>query len=104
MDPVDISPSLTENGVKYYLNQTLLKCSYFKHKYYNVVFNVVLGVMLLLLFIVILVIKYKGKLTPEEIEEKSKEKRLYILSKIKKYQENKLRAQQHLITGLPQWN
>jgi hypothetical protein len=97
-------PSLTETGVKYYLNQTLSKCNNFKHKYYNIIFNVGTGCFLLLLLSIILLVKYKGKLTPEEIEEKSKEKKLYILSKIKKYQENKLRAQQQLITGLPHWN
>jgi len=51
----------------------------------------------------LLFIKYKGKLTPEEIEEQSKQKKMYILSKIKKYQENKLKMQQQLITGLPHW-
>jgi hypothetical protein len=47
--------------------------------------------------------KYKGKLTPEEIEVKEMEKKTYILSKIRNYQDAKVKAQQELITGLPHW-
>ena len=60
-----------------------------------IVFFIILGILLLY--------KYKGKLTPEEIEQKETVKKQYILSKIKNYQETKLRAQQQLITGLPHW-
>ena len=98
------SPSLTETGFKFYVKQTLVQCNYFKMKYYNTVFNIGTGLLLFILLGILLLVKYKGKLTPAEIEEKSKEKRVYILSKIKKYQENKLRMQQQLITGLPQWD
>ena len=47
--------------------------------------------------------KYKGKLTPQEIEEKELEKKRYILSKIRNFQDAKIRSQQELITGLPHW-
>ena len=47
--------------------------------------------------------QYKGKLTQQEITEKELEKKKYILSKIKNYQDAKVRAQQELITGLPHW-
>ena len=39
----------------------------------------------------------------QEIEENENNKKIYILSKIKNYQESKLRSQQQLITGLPHW-
>jgi hypothetical protein len=51
-----------------------------------------------------LLYKYKGKLTPAEKMAKDDQKKQYILSKIKTYQDSKLRAQQELITGLPYWN
>ena len=51
----------------------------------------------------ILLVKYKGKLTPAEKDLKNRDKQHYILSKIKNYQESKQRAQQELITGLPHW-
>ena len=47
--------------------------------------------------------KYKGKLTPSEIQQKNKEKQEYILSKIKIFQNAKRIAHQELITGLPAW-
>ena len=52
---------------------------------------------------VTLLVKYKGKLTPAEKEEKENEKKQYILSKIRNYQQDKVRKQQELITGLPHW-
>lgn len=60
-----------------------------------VLFLTILGILLLY--------KYKGKLTPEEIEQKETIKKQYILSKIKNFQDAKIRAQQELITGLPHW-
>jgi hypothetical protein len=51
----------------------------------------------------VLLFKYKGKLTPKEIQIKDNEKQQYILSKIKNYQDTRLRESQNLITGLPKW-
>jgi len=51
----------------------------------------------------LLVYKYKGKLTQQEIQEKEMQKKQYILSKIRNFQDDKIRAQQELITGLPHW-
>ena len=42
-------------------------------------------------------------MTREEIREKEEEKKRYILSKIRNFQDAKLKAQQELITGLPHW-
>ena len=57
----------------------------------------------LLILGAILLYKYKGRLTPVEIERKNKEKQQYILSKIKNFQQAKREAHQELITGLPAW-
>jgi hypothetical protein len=66
-------------------------------------FNIGITVLFFIILGILLIYKYKGKLTPQEIEEKEMEKKRYILSKIRNYQETKLRAQQQLITGLPHW-
>jgi hypothetical protein len=94
-------PMLTEPGVKYFLNETLKQCHSFREKYNNMLFNVALFVGFLVILGILLLYKYKGKLTPQEIEQKEIDKKKYILSKIKNYQETRLRAQQELITGLP---
>ena len=96
-------PILIEPGVRYFLNETLKQCHQFKEKYNNMIFNVASLVGLFLLIAIILAFKYKGKLTPEEKEQKETEKKQYILSKIRNYQQAKLRSQQELITGLPHW-
>ena len=97
-------PILTEPGVKYFLNETLKQCHSFKEKYHNTMFNIGITIAFFIILGILLLYKYKGKLTPEEIEEKETEKKQYILSKIKNYQETKLREQQQLITGLPHWD
>lgn len=96
-------PKLTEPGVKYFLNETLQQCHVFKEKHYNMIFNIGCIIMFFILFALLLLYKYKGKLTPKEIKEKELEKKQYIISKIKNFQDVKLKAQQSLITGLPHW-
>lgn len=96
-------PALTEPGVKYFLNETLKQCHKFKEKYNNYIYNLGLCLGFFIILGIILLIKYKGKPTKEELYEKEQEKQKYILERIKTYQEQKLRQQQQLITGLPQW-
>jgi septal ring-binding cell division protein DamX len=94
---------LTEPGVKYFLNETLKQCHKFKEKHQNMIFNIGLLIGFFIILGILLLYKYKGKLTPEEIEQKEHEKKTYILSKIRNYQDAKVKAQQELITGLPHW-
>uniref|UniRef100_A0A6C0KPC4 Uncharacterized protein n=1 Tax=viral metagenome TaxID=1070528 RepID=A0A6C0KPC4_9ZZZZ len=97
-------PMLTEPGVKFFLNETLKQCHIHKDKFYNMLLNIGLFIGFLIALGIFLLYKYKGKLSPQEIEEKELEKKKYILSKIRNYQDTKLRAQQQLITGLPHWD
>jgi hypothetical protein len=97
-------PTLTEPGVKYFLNQTLKQCHIAKNHFYNVVFNLSILTAFLLLLAGILLYKYKGRLTPAEKSSKDREKQQYILSKVKQFQESKKRMHQELITGLPSWD
>jgi len=96
-------PALTEPGVKYFLNQTLKQCNIIRNTFHNTVFNIGLFIAFLLLLGLILLYKYKGKLTPVEIEMKNREKQQYIASKIKNFQQAKRIAHQELITGLRNW-
>jgi hypothetical protein len=96
-------PELTEPGVKYFLHQTLKQCHIARDNFHTMVFNVGLFIAFLIVLGLILLYKYKGRLTPVELERKNKEKQQYILSKIKNFQEAKRIAHQELITGLPNW-
>ncbi len=96
-------PSLTEPGVKYFLQQTLKQCHIAKDNFHNLIFNIGMFIGFLLILGLILLYKYKGKLNPIELEKKNKEKQQYILSKIQNFQEAKRNAHQELITGLPNW-
>jgi hypothetical protein len=96
-------PMLTEPGTKYFIGETLKQCHQFKEKHYNMLFNIGFFVLFVMALGIFLIFKYKGKLTPEEMEEREMIKKQYILSKIKNFQDARLRAQQQLITGLPHW-
>ncbi len=99
----DSKPMLTEPGTKYFINATLKQCHKFKEEYQNTMFNMGLLVLFFIILGILLIYKYKGKLTPEEIEEKETIKKQYILSKIRNFQDARRRAQQELITGLPHY-
>ena len=104
MDYEDFSkPSLIEPGAKYFLRETLKQCKEYKDKYSNFLFNIGLFVLFILILGGILIYKYKGKLTPDEIQQNESTKRQYILSKIKNFQDAKRLAHQELITSLPNW-
>ncbi len=96
-------PMLTEPGVKYFLGETLKQCHVFKEKHQNMLLNIGLLVSFFTILGIILFFKYKGKPTLEEIEAKETIKKQYILSKIRNFQDARIRAQQELITGLPHW-
>lgn len=102
-DPSFAKPVLIEPGVRYFLNETLKQCHQFKEKYHNVIFNISVFVAFVVGLGILLLVKYKGKPTLEERERKETETKQYILSKIRNYQQDKIRAQQQLITGLPHW-
>jgi len=104
MDYNYLKPELTEPGVKYFLYQSLKQCHITRENFHNMVFNIGLFIAFLIILGFILLYKYKGKLTPVEIERKNKEKQEYILSKIKNFQQAKRIAHQELITGLPNWD
>jgi len=80
-----VQPKLVENGMKYFLNETLKNCHEFKEKYRNWLFNVGMFMAFFIVLICILFLKYKGKPTPMQRQQKDREKQQYILSKIKIY-------------------
>jgi hypothetical protein len=97
-------PLLVEPGIKYFLHETLKKCKEYKETYNNYLYNAGLFIFFMLILGAILLYKYRGKLSTEEMQQKDREKRQYILSKIKNFQDAKRIAHQELITSLPNWD
>ena len=98
------APSLVEPGAKYFLRETLKNCHIYREKYKNQLFNIGMFIGFVLVLGIILLFKYKGKPDAVDIETKEREKKQYILSRIKNYQDAKKLSQQQLITSLPHWN
>ena len=98
-----IQPNLVDQDTKYFLKQTLKNCHNIKTNYYSYIYNIMAFLFLIIFFGIILIIKYRGKLTKEEKQEKNRKQKEYILSKIKIMQDVKRQNSQDLITNLPKW-
>lgn len=96
-----IKPSLIENSTRFHLRNALKESRNIKNKYINTAVNI----FLLFLFVIIisgfLIYKYKGKLTPEEKEQKDREKKEYLMNMMQRYSIQKQKESQSLITNLP---
>ena len=105
MNSILTSPKLIEPGVRYFLSGTLKECRKFKDKNYTILFNISMTALLVLVIGGFLMYRYKGKLTPAEVELKNTKKKEYIISKL--HQMAYLRKTQGtangMITALPQW-
>lgn len=102
---MNLSPKLIEPGVRYFLSGTLKECRKFKDNNATILFNIsMLGIFVMIIG-GFLYYRYKGKLTPVELEVKQRKKKEYIISKL--HQMAYLRKTQGnpngMITALPQW-
>ena len=97
-------PKLIEPGMKYFIKESLKNCNNFRNNYNNYVINLILLFVFLLILGMFLYIRYKGKLTPLEKENKLNEQKTYILSKIKQLQDVKRQRSQELVTNLPKFD
>ena len=95
-------PILTEPGVYVYLNESLKTCRHKKKKFYATFFNAMLFLLFLSILGGLLYYKYKGKMTPKEKEKRKRQQGNYIVERLKKIKKDKERAQNILITNLPE--
>ncbi len=99
------SPRLIEPGVRYFLSGTLKECRKFKDNNASIFFNVYMTCVLVIVFGGFLLYRYKGKLTPAELEIKQRKKKEYIISKLNQmaYLRKTQGNANGMITALPQW-
>jgi hypothetical protein len=95
---------LVEPGIESFIQKNLKNCQTFKQEYYNSMINISLFVFFVTFTSAILLYKYKGKPTPQQLEEKNVIKQNYIMDKIQKTHDEKQRLNEELITDLPHWN
>jgi hypothetical protein len=103
MDIEFTKPTLVEPGIKYFIGNTLVNCANYKKKYYNDALNILVGIAFVFCVVLFLYYKYKGRLSPGEKMLKDREKKHYILSRIKNYQDARRRESQENISGIPFW-
>ena len=94
------TPKLCEPAVKSILHSSLKDCNLYKQNYYNLLFNIVTAIIFISIVSLLLWLRYKGRLTEKEIEEKKRIKNNYIISKLAKI--NSIKKQKdNFITNLP---
>lgn len=99
------SPNLVEPGVRFYINNTLKKCSAVKNKFNYILYNFYYLVIFIFFIGGFLIFKYKGKLTSEELKTKQiKEKEIVYTNLMKINMIKKDIEKTNMITGLPLWN
>lgn len=94
-------PSLIEPGVRYFLGGTLKECRKYKNKYITLFFNLGMILVFIVIFGSILAYRYKGNITPAEIQLKNRKKKEYIISKLQ--QLSAIKQQKNMITDIPMW-
>ena len=105
MNTILTSPRLIEPGVRYFLSGTLKECRKFKDNNASIFFNLYMASLLVIIFGGFLLYRYKGKLTPAELEIKQRKKKEYIISKLNQmaYLRKTQGNANGMITALPQW-
>jgi len=97
------APRLIEPGVRYFLSGTLKECRKFKDNHTSIFYNIYMTGALAMVIGLFLLYRYKGKLTPAEVELKTRKKHEYIISKLNQiaYLKKNQGLPEGMITGLP---
>ena len=96
-----LKPNLIEPSTKYYIKHALKESRKLKDYYINITVNILLFIFFVLFIGGLLLYKYKGKLTPEELKQKENEKKMYLMKKMQQFSIEKQKINQNLITNLP---
>ena len=96
-------PLLIEPGTKYFLSATLKTCNIRKNKNKKFFFNLTLFSIFIIVVMAFLYYKYKNKPTFQDIQQKKREKEIYILSKVRNVIERTEKEQTAMLTNLPKF-
>lgn len=96
-----LKPNLIEPSTKYYIKHALKESRKLKDYYINITVNILLFIFFGLFIGGLLLYKYKGKLTPEELKKKENEKKMFLMKKMQQFSVEKEKLNQNLITNLP---
>ena len=96
-------PELIEPGTKYFLSATLKACNIKRANNNRYYFNVWLFSLFSITVGTFLSYKYYNKPTQKDIEQKAREREIYILSKVRNVIEHKEKENINILTNLPKF-
>ena len=103
MPSFEYRPTLTEPGVKYFLDKTLKNCKIKRDIFNNKIINICLFSILLIICSGVLYYKYKTRPTEEERKKIKQLKRDYFITKVRKLETKKATRLSESITNLPKF-
>ena len=74
---------LVEPGMKYFINQTLIKCKELKDRNTNLIYNISLFIGFVIVLGLFLYYRHKSKLSTKEEKEKDNKKKIYMWNLMK---------------------
>ena len=93
------NPSLIEPGMKSFLHYSLKECKKVKNNYYNIIYNISIFIIFSLAISLVLIYRYNGGLSKEQIGINNTKKKEYIFRKLQMLACQ--RKNNDLITNLP---
>lgn len=98
-----MKPILIEPNVRNFLSDALYHSYLYRVKWNTFALNFFLGALIISSIVLYLLYKYKNRPSKNEMERREREKLQKTLATIKQHQMNKMREQQGIISGLPNW-
>lgn len=95
------NPKLIDTTFQNYMFHTLKNCHQYKLNVYSWSINIIVFVLFVLITGLVLYNCHKKKLSPEEQKQKMIRDQEYVLSKIRYYQNERIKTQATNITDLP---
>ena len=92
-------PTLCETGVKYFIRSSLKELHHEREQRINTIFNITMALTFITVVGGFLMYRYKGKLSVEEKQVRSRQKQEYIVGKLQKL----AAIRRDKITNLPEF-
>jgi len=105
MKNVENTPNLIEPGIRSILKKSLNKFHSFRNDNYNFYFNLITFIVVVGVICLFLYGRYKGNIKGDELIERNRLKKEYIISKLMLYSDMEVKTKESkgLITDLPVW-
>lgn len=98
-----IQTHLVDKSIFSRIRSNLKNSHEFKKQYFDTIVNIVLFLIFIVIVGIFLYFRYQGKKNVEEQKKKENDKRMYIFSKLKQFENRREKINNEMITNLPHY-